>query len=392
MSLMQDYVKKRLSGRELEKELERLIKVYNKKEKAELLIYASALGKGNIPDISMTMDDYYTIFDILREIDNEELHFYLETPGGSGEAAEEIERCLIERFKDIVFVISGEAKSAGTILALSGDDIHMTKTGSLGPIDAQIKIGRTVVSAYDYIEWVEEIRKKANKERSLNPFDATLIAQISPGEIKRVGHALVFAKDLVKEWIPKYKFKHWNETETQKQKVTNEMKIKRAEEIANKLIDHSNWRTHGRSIKIKDLKEIGLRIGDLDLEKPETAEIVYRIHTVVRLLFLSSSTYKIFGTKNGIISKQAVSKAQNAHPVPSKDIGAIEGKIGCPKCKKTYKMIGLFNPNPAIKEDAKKKGFTPFPKNNILNCECGAELDLTGLKNELEKKVGKKVF
>ena len=34
----------------------------------------------------------------------------------------------------------------------------MTETGSLGPIDAQVKIGRSIVSAHDYKAWIDEKR------------------------------------------------------------------------------------------------------------------------------------------------------------------------------------------------------------------------------------------
>src|SRR5690606_14230484 len=144
-----------------------------------LIIYASAIGKP-IPDIVLTMDDYYVIYDILRNEKAVDLDFYLETPGGSGEAAEEIVRCLRSKCDTVNFVVSGEAKSAGTILVLSGDEIFMTNTGSLGPIDAQVKIGRSFQSAYDYIEWVKEKQKSKGR---LTPFDALIVSQITPGEL-----------------------------------------------------------------------------------------------------------------------------------------------------------------------------------------------------------------
>ena len=128
----------------------------------------------------------------------------------------------------------------------------MTDTGSLGPIDAQIKIGRTVVSAHDYQEWVEEKREEAQKNGKLNPFDAIMISQISPGELKGVVNSLEFAKDLVSDWLEKYKFKNWTKTRTQKIDVTDEMRKKRAKEVANDFANHTEWRTHGRSLKIDD--------------------------------------------------------------------------------------------------------------------------------------------
>ena len=101
---------------------------------------------------------------------------------------------------------------------------HYTRSGSLGPIDAQIKIGRTAISAYDYMEWVNEKREEAEKPGKLNPFDATMVAQISPGELKLVYYALQFAEEIVVEWLVNYKFRNWDFTETRHMPVTPEMR------------------------------------------------------------------------------------------------------------------------------------------------------------------------
>lgn len=132
MGLMSEYIQKRMGAAELEKELLKYISEYNKYKKTYLIIYASAIGKQLPGLLSLCMDDYYTIYDMLRNGDGKQLDFYIETPGGSGEAAEEIVKFIRDKFEVVNFVISGEAKSAGTLLALSGDEILMTKSGSLG--------------------------------------------------------------------------------------------------------------------------------------------------------------------------------------------------------------------------------------------------------------------
>ncbi|RPI51133.1 MAG: peptidase, partial [Deltaproteobacteria bacterium] len=214
MGLLTEYIKKKLSVPDLELELLRLISGYNKQRNTFLFLYASAAEKG-IPGAMLQQSDFYTIRDMLADkTDIDKIDFYIETLGGSGETAEEIARFLHDKFDMVSFVISGEAKSAGTIMVLSGNDILMTETGSLGPIDAQVPIGRSRISAYDYREWVDEKRKEAQEQGSLNPFDATMIAQITPGELNGIIHALKFAEDLVAEWLPKYKFKKWTVTKS----------------------------------------------------------------------------------------------------------------------------------------------------------------------------------
>lgn len=317
------------------------------------------------------------------------LDFYIETPGGSGEAAEEIAKFTREEFNEISFVVAGEAKSAGTILVLSGDEIIMTRNGSLGPIDAQVKIGRTVISAYDYMEWVKEKREEAETKKALNPFDATMIAQISPGELEGVNNSLTFAEVMVTEWLEKYKFKNWTITGTTKKEVTTKMRKNRAEEIAQALTNHNKWKSHGRSLKIQDLEDIGLQIQEADKD-PILSSIIYKIQTVIRLMFSSTSTYKIFATENDKILKNAVDKSS------SQDMqvkSAESGKIGvkCKQCGEKHEFYFKFVNDPKIDEDFKKKGILPFPKDNKLKCKCGYTMDLNGIKNEIETKTGKKM-
>ena len=391
MSLMNEYINKRLSAPDLKSELLKLISEYNKLRGTYLFVYAAAIGKP-IPAVQLEQSDFYVIRDLLSsKKDLRKVDIYIETPGGSGETAEEIVRFLHNNFDTVSFVVSGEAKSAGTIIVLSGNEILMTETGSLGPIDAQMKIGRSVVSAYDYKEWVEEKRKEAENKGNLNPFDAIMVAQITPGELGSVLHALKFAEELVIEWLINYKFKNWTVTETREKPVTKELKKKRAEEIAGKLIDHSKWRLHGRSIKIDNLKEIGLDIIKID-NNQKLAEIVYRIQTICRLLFESTAIFKIFATQDNKIFRQAVPVGAPIRipKMQAPDVVKIEQK--CPQCGIVHKIYAKFVPNLQINADLKNKGFTPFPKDAKIICKCGFEIDLLGIKNQIEMQTKRKII
>jgi len=391
---MNEYIERKLSSFELQEELLSLIKRYNEyngEKNIYLFVYASAIGK-QIPDIPLSMDDYYNIYDMLRNIQVENLDFYIETPGGSGEAAEVIAEFIHENFDNVSFIISGEAKSAGTILVLSGNEIYMTKSGSLGPIDAQVKIGRAVISAYDYMEWVKDKRKKADKDGHLNPFDATMIAQIDPGELEGVNNALKFAREMVEEWLAKYKFANWTVTETTKKPVTDDMRRDRAAEIAKELTKHDRWKSHGRSLNINNLEEdLRLKINRIE-DDPKLSDIVYRIQTVIRLLFSGSSAYKIFATQDDKLIKSAVEKsASKSIPIGGK-VEAGEIEIKCKKCGEKHRFYFKFVDDSKIDEKFQKKGFKPFPKNNKLICSCGYEMDLSGIRNNIENSAGRKMI
>src|SRR5690606_1253512 len=187
-SFLEEYIERRLSITDLHTELHKLIEEYETQTGRLLFVYSADLDKGSTKNanISLTQDDFYIIQDMLRNLTCSKIDFYIESPGGSGESAEEIAKFLHNKFSEVNFIIASEAKSAGTILALSGHNISMTDTGSLGPIDAQVKIGRSVISAYDYYEWITEKKLEAQKNRGLNPVDAVIISQVSPGEIKRI--------------------------------------------------------------------------------------------------------------------------------------------------------------------------------------------------------------
>jgi hypothetical protein len=397
-SILNEYMSKRWGVLEFKAELKRLISQYNKLTSRNLFIYAADFNKGRRGiDVSLMQDDFYTIQDILRESDKNQIDIYLETPGGSGEAAEEIARFLRKKFYEVNFVIAGEAKSAGTILALSGDNLYMCETGSLGPIDAQIKIGRSVVSAHDYKAWIDEKRMEATTTGRLNPFDAIMVAQISPGEIYGVINSLEFAKDLVKSWLEKYKFKNWTKTQTTHKQVTPDMRKRRAEEVADKLCNHMNWRTHGRSLKIDDLKD-DLLIENIDSHR-ELANIVYRVKTIIRLIFDTSTDYKLYFWEDFHIARTAtVANANLPTPMPvsnkNNSIEQVIVNIKCPKCGTKHEIPGYFD----ISSDKIKQLNLPVSNkiqdNDVLVCDnlgCNFTIDLKSIKNQIETQSKRKI-
>lgn len=395
-NLISEYINKGMSPPQLIAEIKQLVKKYNNETGRWLFVYSSDPSKGNLSsgvDPSLNMQDFFMIQDILHDCKNPNIDIYLETPGGSGEAAEEIAKFLHNTFNDVGFIIAGEAKSAGTILVLSGDHISMTDTGSLGPIDAQIVVGRSRVSAYDYLEWVKEVREETARTNAIIPFNAVMVAQISPGELRGVENSLNFATCLVEEWLEKFKFKNWTITETRRLAVTQKMKKDRAKEVAQHLVNHTEWKSHARSLKIKDLDGL-LKIVRID-DNPVVSDIVYRLKTLLGLLFDSSTYFKAFILENLDIFRTIATMSQGAPgmiPEIKEKNARIEFGVLCPRCKTENKAFGYINATfKTVKDAALPRDKSVI--NNIITCKsCKFSIDLTPAKTQIEAQTKKTII
>ena len=260
------------------------IKKIQKIRDRPVLIYASDLNKNRTP-ISIDYSDLLLFRDQISEIKSEKIDFILETPGGSGEIAEDIVNLMREKFKDIAIIIPGTAKSAGTILVMAGDEILMESASTLGPIDAQIISPHgKVFSADALLKGFQKIKSEVKDTGKLNQAYIPMLQGISPGELESAENAKNFAIELVKKWLAYYKFKSWNKHSTNGKGVKEEEKIKRAEEIASQLSNHSHWLTHRRSITIKDLREMKLKVTDYSKNKT-LHEAINRYYTLLQMTF-----------------------------------------------------------------------------------------------------------
>ena len=144
----------------------------------------------------------------------------------------------------------------------------------LGPIDPQIESpdGNGSVPGIGYLETYNQLIKKINDDKTGQKTRAEmayLISKFDPAKLFFIEQAKNHAIDLLKEWLPKHKFKNWKKTESQQIDVTNEMREKRASEIAEILGDPTRWHSHGRGIGINELmsEEIKLMVSNFSENK-----------------------------------------------------------------------------------------------------------------------------
>ena len=200
--------------------------------------------------------------DQISNLSGTRIDIILETPGGSGEIVEDIVKLLRSKYESIGVIVPGVAKSAGTIFAMGGDEILMEPASALGPIDAQIVYQGKVFSAHALLEGMKKIKDEVTQTGTLNKAYIPILQNISPGELQHAENAYDFARDLVMDWLVKYKFKNWMTHSSTGAPVTDDERKARAREIAERLRDHGKWKTHGRSVKIDDLRAMKLLVND----------------------------------------------------------------------------------------------------------------------------------
>ena len=134
-----------------------------------LVVYAVACTQPNkiLPPQVLQMDfsDEVPFNDMTEHLPRAGVDVMLHSPGGFAEAAEALVDLLRSRFDNITFIIPTFAKSAATMLAMSGDQILMSDQAELGPTDPQMNTSQGVSPAQAVIDQFE----KAKAEITQNP-------------------------------------------------------------------------------------------------------------------------------------------------------------------------------------------------------------------------------
>lgn len=259
----------------VEEQLDNRISVLEESLQADALAFLGRIIYG--------VDD--VIRDAVEAIENKRknLAVILETTGGYIEVTQRIADTFRHHYARVEFLVPNFAMSAGTVLVMSGDAIRMDYYSVLGPIDPQVeRPGGESVPALGYLAQYERlIEKSANGQ--LTPAElAFLVEKFDPAELYRYEQARELSVSLLTEWLEKYKFSNWKKTRTRGRRVTQKMRIDRAEEIARNFNDTDRWHSHGRGISMAVLqKDLNLEIDDFGLD-PELASKIKAYYKLLR--------------------------------------------------------------------------------------------------------------
>ncbi len=238
---------------------EKLIELENHFD-ADILMYFGPFEGGE--------NQFLTVVeDLAKDEDKKDkLFVILTTGGGSAIVVERFVNIIRKHYSEVNFIVPDYAYSAGTIFCMSGDSIHMDYFSVLGPIDPQVQNKDDKwVAALGYLDKINELIIKAQNDELTNA-EFIILKDFDLAELRGYEQAKNLTIDLLEKWLVKYKFKNWNEHRTNPdligQEVTEEQKIVRAKDIADKLSNNNKWKSHGRPINIEKLKKLGLEIDD----------------------------------------------------------------------------------------------------------------------------------
>lgn len=206
----------------------------------------------------------------------------LDTPGGIVEVVERMVETIRHFYEDVMFIVPDRAMSAGTIFVMSGDSIMMDYFSRLGPIDPQVEKDGKLVPALSYLVQYKRLLAK-DRKGELTSAEYVLLEKFDLAELHQYEQARTLSIRLLRQWLAKYKFKNWTQTETARQEVTSALREQRAEQIAKALSDNELWNSHGRGISRATLEsdEIKLKIDDLNADE-ELHNLVRAYYTCLR--------------------------------------------------------------------------------------------------------------
>jgi len=144
-------------------------------------------------------------------VQDKKIDLLVNSPGGFAEVTESIVTMLRPRFDSIRFVVPNMAKSAATLLVLSGDVILMDERSELGPIDPQVEYptaeGRKREAAEDILDGFQEAKEVLAREGpAATPAYVPLLSKYTIGLLRGCKNAMKLSRELAEKWLQTYMF------------------------------------------------------------------------------------------------------------------------------------------------------------------------------------------
>ena len=221
------------------------------------------------------------------------LDVLIHSPGGSPTATESLVHQLRSRYDPIRFIVPHTAKSAATMLALSGNEVLLGPDAELGPIDPQLRFsqdGRVVnVPAQAALDQFEHAYQEISGDPKRVSVWLPIIRQFGPSFMQECRNAIELARQCVSEWLRTYMFAGDDDAET------------KAERVSAWLAEHNNFKSHSRQIRIEQLLAVEptLRLSPLTNHEEGLEDAVMEVYWAYECTFNDTTAFKMIEHKHG---------------------------------------------------------------------------------------------
>lgn len=262
-----------------------------------LIVYATDfLNKEKVSavkgDVEIDLTDRDGFIEVTHDVTDKAADVMLFSPGGLPDAADSIVQILRSRFDHIRFIIPSIAKSAATMISLSGHDLAMEHNAELGPIDPQFRIvrpdGTSVMSpAQAIIDQFEKAQDIIGKDPKKLAAWIPILQQYGPSLYQQCLNAIELSKRHVGEWLKTGMFES----------------LKDGAEAASKKVvdylgDHNQFKSHGARVGFSELRKQGLPVKILN-EDPRLYEAVMTAHYALMLTFGGTTAFRVIENSRG---------------------------------------------------------------------------------------------
>lgn len=280
-----------------------------------LIVYASACTSSGkpVPPVMLMLDatDKIGFKTVTDSIDPPNLDILIHSPGGYAEAAESIVQQLRGKYSSIRFIVPSYAKSAATMLVMSGDEILMDRDAELGPIDPQMLTQNGASPAEAVLEQFKKAQTELQNDATKLPSWIPILAPLGPSLLVDCQHAIDLSKELVETWTKAYMLTNDPDAEA------------KSRAISAYLSDHARFKSHARAVKIPDLLALGVKVIDIR-SNPALYAAVDELYCYLDILLGNTPVYKLFENsagdalirQSGMIAPQVIQLRPPQLPLP----------------------------------------------------------------------------
>lgn len=220
--------------------------------------------------------DTVAMVDLLHNVPRgADLDLLIHTAGGDIDSAEKITHLLWSRIGSegtLRVIVPDFAKSAGTLIAIGADQIAMSDSSELGPIDAQVVIvdgngERLEHSVQNYLDAYNKFSTALKRDPD-NVEARIFLDKIDPARLAMFEGVKARSRELAERHLQRGMFRggrpgNWTS-------------------IASSLLDTQQWLAHGQMINADDAENIGLTIDRHDADS-DLWRLIWRLYCLQRL-------------------------------------------------------------------------------------------------------------